>query len=642
MSQYANLYQEPLTGTLLQPQRLSATIAYDALSYRWSDIDGDDPALIQIGDTPFPIGPNLHAALVQFRYEYVPRWIWVDQICIDQSHEAEKIQQLKIMANIYSQSQRVLIWLGEASNQSDIAMEFFPIFVEQIRRNDQMATLENSARTLSDIIKRGGTLATALNHLFERPWFGRVWTLQEVALATRSEVWCGPKSFDFQVMETFAQGCYNDKHGHWLNALELIRPALKSYDPENPPRPHDAHVHIINNLKAGTIGSARILNLLRHLDCSRDEDRIYSVLRFFDAGFVNKIHPDHKLSVTTLYHHAAIYGIQRGELDYLGAAGLSQHCVSYPERQRSTNEPFLSLPSWVPDWTYRVRTHSYWVLDRDHEARNGTPLFFAGGAAGPSHEWHFSEDKSVLSATGIVIDDVKDCALPFHVPRNPDGVDEAPPEEQMRIVRKAQTEYQSYTGSCMNLAMRCTPKHGSSNVQRACRQSLVGGMMPEGSTTTKGAVKRATDEATNALFEDFELGVWILNESNSLPVPSKASLNARTFRLTDEEKARYARLADARERLGDFSKASNLPLAMADACKGRRFFITSRHHLMGMAPDLTKPGDKVCVLNGCCAPFIIRPKGTAYQLIGECFVAGVMDGEIMESKGHLSETISLV
>ena len=630
-----------MSGTLLQPLRLGKNVAYEALSYRWSDIDVDDPALIQIGDTSFPIGPNLHAALTQLRQQDVPRWIWIDQICIDQSHEVEKIQQLKIMAKIYSEARTVLIWLGEANHQSDIAMEFFPFFVDQIRRDDMMATSDNSTKVPPNIIESGGSLATALNHLFERSWFGRVWTLQEVALATRAEIWCGRKTLDFQIMETFAKGCENDKNGHWLTALDRIRPALGSSDPENPPRPHNSHIHVINKLKGGTTGTASILNALRDFDCSRDEDRIYSVLHFLDAGFVDEIPSDRKLSVTELYHYAAMYGIYRGELDHLGAAGLSQHCGSYPARQRSSNEPFLSLPSWVPDWTYRTRTHSYWVHSREHEARNGTPLFFAGGPAVYTHEWQFSEDRSILSATGIVIDEVEDCTPPFHVVQLQEGFAEGSLDFRVSAVEQAQNEFQSYIVSCMNLASRCISKYGSTNVELACRQSLVGGMMPERSPTTKGAIERATDETVNSLFERFDSMIWIWNETRSLAALGQTLLTAGNFNVTDDIMARHARLASAKERLGESPEDHNLQAAMADACKGRRFFVTSRHHYMGMAPDITEPGNKICVLNGCCAPFVIRPKGNAYQLVGECFVAGIMDGEFMESKGHLSEIILL-
>ena len=41
-------------------------------------------------------------------------------------------------------------------------------------------------------------------------------------------------------------------------------------------------------------------------------------------------------------------------------------------------------------------------------------------------------------------------------------------------------------------------------------------------------------------------------------------------------------------------------------------------------------GDKLCVIYGLPVPFVIRPDGDEYLLVGECYVQGVMDGEVMD------------
>lgn len=42
-------------------------------------------------------------------------WLWIDQICIDQSNTHEKNQQVAIMSKIYSKAYIVLSWLGPRS-----------------------------------------------------------------------------------------------------------------------------------------------------------------------------------------------------------------------------------------------------------------------------------------------------------------------------------------------------------------------------------------------------------------------------------------------------------------------------------------------------------------------------------------------
>ena len=67
---------------------------------------------------------------------------------------------------------------------------------------------------------------------------------------------------------------------------------------------------------------------------------------------------------------------------------------------------------------------------------------------------------------------------------------------------------------------------------------------------------------------------------------------------------------------------------------GRVFFITRKGYL-GIGPGTMRVGDEVCVLVGGTVPFVLRPmaqidddaSSQEYQLLGECYVHGVMEGE---------------
>jgi hypothetical protein len=68
---------------------------------------------------------NLATAL-----SYMQRWIsvstriWIDALCINQSDPDERAQQVSIMRNIYQKATFVSAWLGEASEDSNLAMRF--------------------------------------------------------------------------------------------------------------------------------------------------------------------------------------------------------------------------------------------------------------------------------------------------------------------------------------------------------------------------------------------------------------------------------------------------------------------------------------------------------------------------------------
>ena len=233
----------------------------------------------------------------------------------------------------------------------------------------------------------------------------------------------------------------------------------------------------------------------------------------------------------------------------------------------------------------------------------------------------------------MIIDEVSECAAPFHVPRLPEDLKDS--QTNLTTVLGIHKYFQSYIASCTELATKCMSYYGSPDVERACWNSLVGSMMPDGSgTTTTGVLVRASDEAVNSLFEDFQTQASVIEEIEWFRQGTESGTS-----FTDDDNDRLRRSTAVAQSTGYFSKKNNLQQAMAEACKGRLFFITGRTCYMGVAPDITRPGDKICIIPGCCAPFVIRPKGNRYQLIGECYVAEVMDGEVMEKEDISIETI---
>ena len=63
-----------------------------------------------------------------------------------------------------------------------------------------------------------------------------------------------------------------------------------------------------------------------------------------------------------------------------------------------------------------------------------------------------------------------------------------------------------------------------------------------------------------------------------------------------------------------------------------------------MAPKTTMVGDRIAIIFGSRGPVVLRPKGDAYQLVGSCFVDGLMKGEAMaeiEKGVHQADEIAL-
>lgn len=134
---------------------------YEALSYIWGSEETPNPIIIrnQGGeDTQLAVTQNLHAALLRLRHCQFPRIIWVDAICINQSDNEEKEHQIRLMAEIYAKANRVIVWLGEAQDISERALEAICLAGQQ-----------STKLWDKDPVHR------AVLQLLQRQWFQRIW-----------------------------------------------------------------------------------------------------------------------------------------------------------------------------------------------------------------------------------------------------------------------------------------------------------------------------------------------------------------------------------------------------------------------------------------------------------------------------------
>ena len=73
--------------------------------------------------------------------------------------------------------------------------------------------------------------------------------------------------------------------------------------------------------------------------------------------------------------------------------------------------------------------------------------------------------------------------------------------------------------------------------------------------------------------------------------------------------------------------------------RARRLVVTASEGYLGLAPMASQPGDTIVVIVGCDRPVVIRRQmvigdKTFWRIIGECFLDGVMDGEVAQAGFH--------
>jgi len=128
----------------------------------------------------FTFPEELYRALFRVRDPARSQLLFADSICINQTDEREKSLQVRMMRQIYQKARHVLIFLGD--QDAHLAQSAFHL-ASQIR-----------AQRLDELPMPNAGAWGELIQLFDRPWFGRVWCLQEVVLSRSAEVIWGPAS----------------------------------------------------------------------------------------------------------------------------------------------------------------------------------------------------------------------------------------------------------------------------------------------------------------------------------------------------------------------------------------------------------------------------------------------------------------
>lgn len=115
--------------------------------------------------------------------------------------------------------------------------------------------------------------------------------------------------------------------------------------------------------------------------------------------------------------------------------------------------------------------------------------------------------------------------------------------------------------------------------------------------------------------------VVILQSGINTIMNKRIKTEARRFLARTDIKNRIHGTTVDQERLGSEIIGKSL---------GRLPFVTRKGHLV-LGSEYVKQGDLVALIKGAQVPFVLRRHcGEAYQLIGEAFVDGIMDGEAAE------------
>ncbi|KAI2617741.1 heterokaryon incompatibility protein-domain-containing protein [Hypoxylon sp. NC1633] len=340
---------------------------FEALSYTWGDPDQRTP--VYVAGEPFRVTANLATALRYLRYPDRPRSIWVDALCINQRNAHEVNVQIQYMTNIYGNATGILAWLGPDDGSAGLAFDVIRIISDTISQ-DQVGHL------------------TAL---FCRPYWSRLWVVQELVLARDVQFVCGQQYLPWLAVDRlFRRTPSGGKMPFDILPLHLRNIVYRLR--------HIWHAREIRNA-SNHLTFSQLLNKYNPCRCSEPKDYVYSLL-----GLAPSSTPIHRLVKPDYTSRTSTEDVFR---DATAAAILEDQnlnvlCLVRRHSDHNLDNIPRPLPieaSWVGDWSC-VR-----VIRPLIEPDNAEQLFAAYKSGSFSKEENLAlKDIGVLKIRGAVFD----------------------------------------------------------------------------------------------------------------------------------------------------------------------------------------------------------------------------------------------
>ncbi|KAH6693730.1 heterokaryon incompatibility protein-domain-containing protein [Plectosphaerella plurivora] len=334
-------------------------ITYQAVSYTWGSNAVTESITVEEEHTKgrrtspmLNVTTNLHTALRYIRSRDIDLVLWIDAICIDQGSLQEKSCQIGQMKLVYEKAEEVLIWLGHGSDENVEAAMDAMCRLHDEARTDRKAWRDPTKRPeIAGLVFRrqfanvpGSTFqqhVDAFKELLARPWFKRVWVIQEVASARSATVLFGSRSAPaaiFALMPSFL-GVKVDSH---TQAVLDILPG------------HSRQESWWNQRR----DLLYLLKMFASSQTSEPRDRIYALLGISsDASDTNVFSPDYEISLKELLQKTLSFFL------FGSAQSLSaQDKIDFPTRSLTGLTHYADDPkrlaSEMLQWSVKTRHDS--------------------------------------------------------------------------------------------------------------------------------------------------------------------------------------------------------------------------------------------------------------------------------------------
>jgi hypothetical protein len=588
-------------SAVLKPFSLDEPLpVYHSISYTWAS-DGSPPRKsfrIGVGGRQLPVLDTLRPFFQALRDRNMlldGKWWWIDSICIDQADLEERAQQVGHMEAIYRQAECVVAWLGEASSDSDLAMDFIKLLDKTSRRKPSVAELR---ATLQQDHYRAHW--KALTNLLSRRWWSRIWSVQEFVLAPSVTFWCGTRNVSRVAV------CRSISIADKCTSCG-IKETLAFTHGNNRRRAWGLYKA---SKKPGARPGRSLLALAAYfccMDASDDRDRLYGVMALASDRSILEV--DYSLTTEEVYARFA-----RSFINHYKSLDIICFASAY------TPPTGCSRPSWVPDWEKRSTVVIPSMASQSSKSHVGNlrsprhldfdPLVYY--STSKNKEAVYAFEGSELHVRGVVVDTI-------------DGL-----AGSRRFEMVQSSEWDPTRSPCCSGA----PCSTTALLESVCRSLAF--------DRSDRFLRYPTPTADFS--QDFVRLLKRIITTSQEPVPGELSDWFQWTRvLRIHGRSLEDMLHDSFQEADDDSSgpAPNIDESQHKTFFGRFFdtvvrlsfrLMVSRSGLVGMVVEKARKGDLVCVLYGCSVPVVLRTSsdGDGYTLVGECYLDGGMDGSLLD------------
>ena len=578
----------------LQNVTLDAAPSYEALSYVWGDPTAR--AEFDCDGACFSSTSSLHQALLQIRSPDAVRVVWADAICINQEDLSERAHQVTLMGRIYTQAERVIVWLGrefeerastaqaalksvftacmahekwwEETPKDEASLQPLLARYTEFERNrltrsvaftDGTSVYKGSSvgwnfyRCVSPPTELDQAAWDALKLLYDLAWFRRIWCIQEIRLSRSAVCYWGDQKLAWSwigITAAWLEDCHS-RHDYAPGTFPAeinYSTAINMYDTEWTTEP--------------------LLDTLNHYRDSLatdPRDKVYGILNLVEEGPLREsIVIDYQKPVEKVYAETAVQIMH---------SQSSLNVLAYVEH----NEYYTGddhFPSWALRWDLEDRTMPLLRFDSIHADKIST----LGSHQLDSDDmrlegWLYAK----VSSIDVLLDDV--------LMKNRVAVGTTDPFLDMwNRVMRPDTDSFDPIPTMFDMA-----------------QTLTGGDV--------FLSLSSTSEDRLQLYADY------------------LSMISHLFRVTGQMNLTPY---DPMSLTGEDGERSRFETIMWQTCDQRRI-IWLENGSYGLGPACIREGDLVVLLAGGQTPYAVRAKGRGYTFLGAVYIQQVVTDELIHT-----------